>query len=71
MSQASNIHGGQRFGVPEMDNSGHEHVFLFMVELWSYEGHIFFVSSGCWGEEGKEEVLEGYFSVLYTLYLQG
>lgn len=71
MSQASNIHGGQRFGVPEMDNSGHEHVFLFMVELWSYEGRIFFVSSGCWGEEGKEEVLEGYFSVLYTLYLQG
>lgn len=39
-----------------------------MVESQNYKGCIF-VSSGCWGEEGKEEVLEGIFLVYihYTL----
>lgn len=34
---------------------------MFFYSWWNYEGCIFFVSSGCWGEEGKEEVLEGIF----------
>lgn len=32
-----------------------------MVASQNYEGCIFFVSCGGWGEEGKEEVLEGIF----------